>query len=125
MDGRRYFVELGAGILAYAAMLVVSAKLLRHYPGHAPADTLVALLPMLPALGVCWAILRQLRRVDEFERQLQFEALAMAFAGTALITFGYGFLEHVGYPRLSMFIVWPIMAVLWIVGRVVCRRRYI
>ena len=48
----------------------------------------------------------------------------LSFAGTAVLTFSYGFLEGLGYPRLSMFSVWPIMAVLWIVGLLLARRRY-
>ncbi len=124
MWGRRYVLELGSATLAYVAMLVATIFWLRHHWGSQPANATVALLPMLPALGICWAILRQIRRVDEFQRQVQLEALAMAFAGTALITFSYGFLEGVGYPRLSMFVVWPIMVVLWNAGIVVCGRRY-
>ena len=58
------------------------------------------------------------------QRKLQLEALAMAFAGTALITFGYGFLEGAGLPKLSMFVVWPIMAALWVIGVTVGRWRY-
>jgi hypothetical protein len=62
--------------------------------------------------------------MDELQRKLQFEALALAFAGTALLTFGYGFLEGVGLPRLSMFVVWPLMAALWVVGVFIGRVRY-
>jgi len=115
---------LSGGFLVYAAALVVSLTLLRHGAVHGAAATAVAVAPMLPAAGVCWAILRQLRRIDEFQRRLQLEALSMAFAGTAFLTFGYGFLENVGYPPASMFVVWPIMAVLWVVSLFVCRRRY-
>ena len=41
-----------------------------------------------------------------------------------MLTFSYGFLEGLGYPKLSMFTVWPILAVLWVVGLVLARRRY-
>lgn len=58
------------------------------------------------------------------QRRLQLEALALAFAGTALIAFGYGFLEDAGLPRLSVFVVWPLMAVLWLVGGLAGRMRY-
>ncbi len=124
MHGKRYAIELGAGLAAYAAMLVASLICLRAGMPPQPLATIVAVSPMVPALGVCWAILRQLRRIDEFQRRLQLEALALAFAGTAFITFSYGFLENAGYPKISMFAVWPLMGALWIAGLAFCRWRY-
>ena len=79
---------------------------------------------MLACAAAAWVILRELRRMDELQRRIQLEALGFAFAGTALLTFSYGFLEGLGYPRLSMFTVWPVMAALWIVGLLMARRRY-
>ena len=71
---------------------------------------------MLPVLFVARLILRELLVMDEMMRKMQFEALAIAFTGTALATLTYGFLENAGLPKLSMFAVWPVMAVLWVVG---------
>jgi len=50
--------------------------------------------------------------------------VGFSFAGTAILTFSYGFLEGLGYPKLSMFTVWPTLAVLWIVGLAAASRRY-
>ncbi|MVA97660.1 hypothetical protein GN330_10425 [Nitratireductor sp. CAU 1489] len=112
------------GLAAYAAALVVSEKLLTGGIEGAVFRTVVSLSPMLPVIFICGVVVRSIRKLDEMQRKLQFEALALAFAGTALITFGYGFLEGVGLPRLSMFIVWPIMATLWVIGVVLGRVRY-
>lgn len=79
---------------------------------------------MIPAATMAWGILRELRRMDELQLRIQLEALGFSFAGTAILTFSYGFLEGLGYPRLSMFTVWPILATPWIVGLVLARRRY-
>jgi hypothetical protein len=68
-------------------------------------------------------VLRQLRRLDEPALRVQLEALGFAFFGTVLLSFGYGFLEGLGWPRLSMFAVWPVMAVLWVVGGWLAGRR--
>ena len=124
MSLRRYFVEFGASFLAYAGTLFISNSLLAQMSRTSPWRLAVALLPMIPACAPCWAILRQLRRLDELRRRLQLEALAMAVAGTALVTFSYGFLERVGYPKLSMFAVWPIMATFWGVGLFVSNQRF-
>ncbi|MEA1674025.1 hypothetical protein [Nitrospirillum sp. BR 11163] len=48
---------------------------------------------------------------------MQLVAIGFAFAGTALLTFTYGFLEVAGFPRLSMFMVWPLMVLLLVVGQ--------
>ena len=68
---------------------------------------------MLPILLAIWAIVRQVRRSDEFIRKTTMEHIAIAAAVTAGWTFTYGFLENAGYPRLSMFTVWPVMGAVW------------
>jgi len=124
MKSKQYLKELSIAFAAYAALLVGSIELLQHVVIAAPWRDLVALSPMLAAVAMPWVILRELRRMDELQMRIQLEALGFSFAGTAILTFSYGFLEGLGYPRLSMFSVWPVMAVLWIVGLVLARRRY-
>ncbi len=121
--GQRYAVELGGALVAYAAALFVSLTLLKSVT-DAIIRPAVALLPMVPAVFVIVAIIRQLRRLDELQRRIQFEALAISFMGTAFITFGYGFLQLAGFPPVSWFAVWPIMAVLWLAGLWLSQRRY-
>jgi hypothetical protein len=124
MTSKRYFKELGATLAAYGVVLVGSIELLTHADVARPWRDLIALSPMIPAAAMAWIILRELRRMDELQRRIQLEALGFSFAGTAILTFSYGFLEGLGYPRLSMFTVWPVLAVLWVVGLVLARRRY-
>ncbi len=120
----RYYVELSAAMLLYVVVLIASIWGLQGMRVSDDWRFVIALLPCAPIFLVVVAILRQLRRDDELQRKIQFEALAFAFAGTALATFGYGFLENVGFPKLPTFAIWPIMAVLWIAGLLVVRRRY-
>jgi hypothetical protein len=122
---RRYYLEFGGALALYALVLIVSILVLRGNdvaPGA--ARTLIALTPMLPCGLACWAILRQMRRLDELQLRVQLEALGFAFAATAMLTFGYGFLENVGFPRVSLFVVWPLMGALWMVGLRLAVRRY-
>ena len=125
MKSKQYTMELGGALAVYALMLVGSISLLQHVDVARPWRDLLALSPMVPAAAVAWIVLRELRRMDELQRRVQLEALGFSFAGTAILTFSYGFLEGLGYPRLSMFSVWPILAVLWAVGLVLARRRYL
>lgn len=121
----RYKIEMMVALTAYVLLLLCSIAVLRS--GVVTADwarAAIALTPMLPGVGICWAVVRNLRRMDELQLRINLEALSVAFAGTALLTFAYGFLEGVGFPRLSLFVVWPLMAALWMVGGLLCGRRY-
>jgi CDP-diglyceride synthetase len=120
----RNLVLLCAGLAAYVALLVFSQIVLSNGIERTMIAAIISLLPMLPAIFICAVIVRTIRQMDEMQRKLQFEALAMAFAGTALITFGYGFLEGSGLPKVSMFVVWPIMAALWFIGVMIGRIRF-
>jgi hypothetical protein len=124
MKSKQYVIELSATLAVYIAMLVGSILLLTHVDVARPWRDLVALSPMIPAATMAWIILRELRRMDELQRRIQLEALGFSFAATAILTFSYGFLEGLGYPKLSMFTVWPILATLWAVGLAMARRRY-
>ena len=121
---RRYFFELTAALVLYAVLLISTNLIGRHFEPGGIARYTLALLPMLGCLAALWAIMRAVRRMDELQRRIQFEALAFAFAMTALVTFGYGFLEGVGLPHFPIFAVWPLMAVSWILGLIVTQRRY-
>ena len=124
MKSRQYVKEMITTMVVYGVMLVGSIELLTHVDVARPWRDLIALSPMLPATATAWVILRELRRMDELQRRIQLEALGFSFAGTAILTFSYGFLEGLGYPRLSMFTVWPILGVLWAIGVALARRRY-
>lgn len=127
MRGRgRHYAEFGAVLAAYGVFLFASLALLRH-AGDAIGwwRTPLALAPMLPAVAMLIVVVRQLGRLDEFQRRVEFEALAFAFGGTAIATFGYGFLEtDAGYPHLSWLFVWPVMAALWLTGLAAAQWRY-
>lgn len=123
-NSRRYTFELMSTIVAYGLLLVGANK--AEQWGWVP-DALsvpVALLPMVAGLAAVWVIMRHIRSLDEMQRRMQFEGLAFGFATTALITFSYGFLEGQGWPKLSMFVVLPLMNVLWVLGYALACRRY-
>lgn len=120
----RNMVPAVLAMLAYAATLAVSLSLLAGGIDGRAAEIAVALAPMVPAVLLCWAIVRLIRRLDEMHRRVQLEAFALAFAGTALVTFSYGFLENAGFAKVSAFAVWPVMCGLWIAGVLIGSLRY-
>ncbi|WP_065333472.1 hypothetical protein [Tritonibacter mobilis] len=120
----KYVSLLCLGLIAYAGVLVAAQLRLAQGVDDGAIEVLLSVLPMLPALFICGVVVTGIRDMDELQRKVQFEALALAFAGTALITFTYGFLEGAGFPKLSMFVVWPLMAGLWVIGVMMGRLRY-
>ena len=109
---RSYSREMTGALLAYAVLLVAALTFGRPM-ADGPLRTAVLLTPMAGFALMIWAMARHLRRIDEYLRQSMLESVAIAAAITAGLTFTYGFLENAGYPRLSMFAVWPLMAMAW------------
>ena len=114
LKNRLYFKELGAALVGYAIIL---GGALHLAPGLEPGvlRTAVYLSPMAAMLLAVWAIVRHYRRCDEYVRKSLLEIMSVSAGVTAGWTFTYGFMELAGYPRLSMFTVWPVMGAVWLV----------
>jgi hypothetical protein len=109
---RKYQLELGASLAAYIVVLFGSLTLAKSIE-HGALRTALLLTPVIPIGLAIWVIARQFRRMDEFVRLRSLEGLAIAAAVTAGLSLTYGFLEGAGFPRLSMFWVWPVMGFVW------------
>jgi hypothetical protein len=118
---RPYRREMALSLAVYVVLLLGSIQL-----GRPMADgvvrTAVLASPILGFALMLRAIARHVSRIDEYLRQRLLETFALAAAITAGLSFTYGFLETAGFPRLSMFVVWPVMGAAWgIVDLVRCR----
>ncbi|KXV27332.1 hypothetical protein [Gluconobacter japonicus] len=122
--GRRYLIELGSAVTLYVVLLFGANYLERALNPTFPARMVLALTPMLGALAAASAIMRAIWRMDELQRRIQLDAIAMSFLGTALLTFAWGFAESAGLPHLRAFAVWPIMCTFWGISGIVAQRRY-
>jgi hypothetical protein len=120
---RSYVLEFAGAMVAYAVVLVVSILLISGHP-HAAWRIPLALAPVVPVAFGMWAFIRFLGRMDELQRRIQLEALALACGGTGLLTFSYGFLENVGLPHLSLIWVFPLLIALWGLGGAVASWKY-
>ena len=120
---KQYTIRMGWAFAGYALLLVVSILLTEAYDAAAWRFP-VAVVPMAPFVYGIAAYVRYVRMVDELQRRIAVESLAIAFGGTAAVTFGYGFLENVGLPHINWMFVWPVMAGLWILGGMFAQRQY-
>ena len=109
---RKYKIELGISMVLYMLALFVSLYYAKPMePGT--ARTLLLLAPTIPMAMAVWAIARHVARMDEYLRLRALEGLALAAAVTAALSVSYGFLESAGFPKVTMFWVWPVMASVW------------
>lgn len=121
--GRSSVKEFGVLMLVYLIVLALSMAFVKAYPGST-WRFVVVLAPVVPAFFFVLAIVRHVRRLDELQRRIQLEALALAFPSSALATFSYGLLQRVGLPPLNWTWVWLVMTGFWLLGTVVATRRY-
>jgi hypothetical protein len=119
----RYTLEFGGAMALYVVLLPLSIFAYRAVDQDG-LKALIAVVPVIPTLLGLVAILRAIRRMDELQRRIHFEAVVFAFAATAMLTFTYGLLENVLFPRISLTWILPVMVVLWTLGQALARRRY-
>lgn len=126
MTGRhRRTLELGAALVAYAGLLLVSIAILRGdaIVGDLPR-ALVALMPVPAAIAIIAIAIAQFLADDELQQRIRLTALAVSCLGTMLVAFSWGFLEGLGYEPLSGFVIFGILVGLYAVGFVWSARRY-
>ena len=85
---------------------------------------LASLLAIVPAAGFVLALGLAIASLDELQRRIQTEAIAIGFAGTALAAFVMLVLGWAGVPTLSWGWVLVAMTFMWMVGKLWTLWRY-
>ncbi|HEV2703303.1 MAG TPA: hypothetical protein VGV09_16875 [Steroidobacteraceae bacterium] len=120
----RYYLELLAAFLIYLALFTAAGK---FAPGERDPmiRTLVGVAPAIGLVLILIAVVRLVRRADDYHRTRLTQSFAATAAITALWTGCYAFLESVGFPKLNMFWIPLSMTAtwaLWSIGRAVLGR---
>ena len=110
--GRRYTGELFVLMALYAGLLYLRPVLLHAFDNEA-LKTATKLLPILPLWLVFFAVIRFYRRVDEYAQRQLLLVFAFSFGITACVVSSYSFLMDIGFPPLSLYWAWPLMAGSW------------
>jgi hypothetical protein len=111
---------------AVATVIDVGAGLycVRAHASH-PIQITIALLPIPANLVLVAQIVRIIRGLDEFLRQVHLEAAAIAFFLTGLAVFIYGYLQKVAaVPTLNVGVVWIFMVLFYALGYLIAYRHY-
>lgn len=124
---RRYMREFFPALALYVLAVAGSVALLRRVdePG---LRALVALLPSLPIGWFLRATARYIRALDELQRRIELEALAL---GSVFLAFAYltaGLLQSAGLLRLDaslpLLFAFPVLAVAYGVAKRFVARHY-
>ena len=107
------------------AIDIAASLLLRRTDLGATARTAIALLPLPGNIALIALILRAIRRLDEFQKRVHFEAVTMAFLSTGVAVFVYGYLQkaHAVGP-LDLGWVWTFMLLFYAIGFFIAKRHY-
>jgi len=110
-------------LLFYLAALlsVIAASLVGRI---LPFRTPLLVLAVVGAATAILFLLRFLRSNDEHQRQINYRALTFAFTGTLVFSVAIGFLQSLGFHRVSWLGIPALMIILWSVGLILYSWRY-
>jgi hypothetical protein len=117
--------RLFVGALLAAAVDIGAALLLARSDLALLGRTLAALLPLPFNIAVIVLLVKSIRRLDEFQRRVHFEAVVIAFLSTGLAVLLWGYLQKaqiVGPVNVGL--VWVPMTVFYCVGYLAAARHY-
>ena len=123
----RYPIYLLRRTLLAAAYLFLTTYVYDVLTNQGLSQTQAILVTLLPWSG--WIVLvvsmgMMIASLDELQRRIQTEAIAIGFAGTAIIVGGYALLQFVGFAKINIGIVILIMSLMWLIGKLWTLWRY-
>lgn len=118
-----YYRDFWPGMIGY---VVILAAVLRwgDLDGDSPWRFVWSLLPVLPAVWTVRAVLRHIRRIDDYQRLLLLEGLAVGFAVAMVTAVTVGFLGIAHLPmRLAPWVIYGAGMLGWAVASAFVQQR--
>lgn len=119
---RQYKIRFTIAIISYVAIIFPLVSAADHAQGA--WKIVLALTPLIPLIVVFVSAVQMIRGIDELERQIHIEALAIAAGVTALLSVTYGFLEVAHFPRPSAWFTYAVVMISWCAATPFVSRRY-
>jgi hypothetical protein len=118
------FKFLGMAVLA-SAVDIGAALALKYLELGQGMRIAVALTPLPGNLALIGLLLHGIRKLDEFQKRLHFEAVVIAFLATGVSVFIYGYLQkaHVVGP-FNTLSIWIFMSFAYAAGYLLSLRHY-
>jgi len=89
-----------------------------------PTQYMITLIAIIPAILLVMAIGSAIRSLDELQRHIQTEGIAIAFGGTAIVVFVIFIFETAGMPNPTWGLMLLIMTFMWLIGKLWTVWRY-
>lgn len=120
---RRFLLRVLGASLGLVALALLG-RWLGLEKGSAPRIALAAAQVALMAWVISITV-GAIRRLDEMQYRIHLEAIAFAFAASAIVMTGWGFMTRAGLPALTWGAEnWLLMVLFWALGVWWMRRRY-
>jgi len=100
-----------------------SVYMITHEIGNS-FQTILAFAPVIPGFFFIVALGNAISSLDELQRRIQVEAIAIGFGLTALITMTFGLIGLTGTPQPNWMYVTVIMTFSWLAGKLWTRWKY-
>lgn len=119
---RAYTVRFWIAMATYVVTIWPISSAVEYATG--PWKIVLALTPLVPIAAILIFAIQRFMAIDELERQIQIEAMAIAAAITALLSITYGFLEIAHLPRPSAWFTYGLVMFSWALATPFVARRY-
>lgn len=122
---RRYRAATLALMAVYVALMLLVWPFARGAHGT-PTKVALALLPVLPVIGVIWLMVWRVLHADELEQRLHMVALSVASGVVAAASLVGGFLGAAGVLVRGDLLLWvfPALCLVYGLARWIAARRY-
>jgi hypothetical protein len=120
---REVVLRLVLSGVVFLFVLLVAIYLLENEPRDT-FSMVIAFAPAIPGLFFFVFMADAISRLDELQRRIQVEAIAIGFGISLLLTMVYGLLGLAGLPQASWLYVSFIMIFSWLVGKLWIRWKY-
>ena len=118
----RYKIRFCIAMAAYIVIIIPVTSAVGSTTGT--LRIALALTPLIPLAVVFASAIAMIRGIDELERQIHIEALAIAAGLTALLSVTYGLLEIAHMPRPSAWITYGVVMASWGIATPFVSRKY-
>lgn len=120
---RAYHRDFWPSIIGYVVVLT-AVLIWGGLDGESPWRFLWALLPVVPALWMVRAVLRHVRRIDDYQQLLLLQGLAVGFAIAMIASLTVGFLGIAGLPMQGTgWVIYSAGMLGWLVATQLAHRR--
>lgn len=121
---RRMEWWVAAASLLWALCFVGARQALGDAPEPGAATWLIAALPTMAGIGLLAVYVRYLRRIDELQRAIHLEAMAIGFGGGFLAICAYITFEPLGAPATNPLDLLAVMPMIYALALLVGSGRY-